>query len=370
MKRVDSFQFLRFLAALSVIFYHYGQGIWLSKTFHLFVFNGPRMFSLFYVLSGFVLTVSHIKRNIANLRDYYVSRIARIVPVYMVALFLSALLSGSVSITALFLNLTFLQAWFPPYPLSINSPAWSLSVQAFFFFIFPFILSAIQKNNLSWQKFGLIALVFYVFTQAIISNLMSADFYTGFPSPSHDLIYYFPLPHLCSFILGMAGGYLYASRPEWYNKPGYLPLFALIGAIAINFLILQYPDNLQSIAGFPLVYGASFNPLPYLLLILGLAYSQSFITRAMALPFLEKLGEISYSLYILQQPIETLYREHILTHIAGLIKIIPDGSFYIYVLLLILISFGSLYCIEKPGKKLILEINKSFQKMHWIVNTL
>jgi peptidoglycan/LPS O-acetylase OafA/YrhL len=48
---------------------------------------------------------------------------------------------------ALILNLFLLQAWFPQYVMAYNGPAWFLSVQVFFYAIFPIILYYIKKQN-------------------------------------------------------------------------------------------------------------------------------------------------------------------------------------------------------------------------------
>jgi peptidoglycan/LPS O-acetylase OafA/YrhL len=360
MKKIESLTFLRFFAALIVVVFHFGRNTGLAGYASPFIVAGPQMVSLFFVLSGFVLMVSHYRKDNETLRDYYVTRIARIIPIYMLALLLSVCLyygSNNNNVTALLLNFTFLQSWFPPYPLSLNTPAWSLSVEAFFYLTFPFILSAIKKSNISWQSLMIVSFVFYFFTQAILSGLLGSEFYTGIRSTSHDLIYYFPPSHYCSFLLGISGGLIYSKHAEWFGRTGFLPFILFIVTLCINYIALQYPGILGGLAGFPLAYASSFYSLLFLFLVLSLAYSRNVITRIMSLPFLVLLGESSYSLYILQKPMYTIYTRYILKYISVHMEISPDARFYIFVCLLIFISVMSFQFIEKPGKKIILNFN-------------
>lgn len=354
--RIEALTFLRFVAAIIVVFFHFGRNTEIANFAELFVLSGPMMVTFFFVLSGFVLMVAHYNKNKETLRNYYVARIARIVPVYMLALFLSSYLfynQGNNNITALLLSITFLQSWFPPYPLSLNGPAWSLSVEAFFYLVFPFILFAVKKSCISCKNFVILTLLFYFFTQAILSNLLSIKFYSGFPSNSHDLIYYFPLSHYCSFFLGVSGGYVYSKHTEQFNRTGFLPFIILIATLFVNYIILKYSYNISSIIGFPLAFGSSFYSLPFILLILSVAYSKSIITKLISMPFLVLLGESSYALYILQKPIYTIYNKYISSQFA----LSSNGHFYVFIFLHIFISILVFYFIEKPGKKMILNIS-------------
>ena len=360
MKRIESLTFLRFIAAFIVVMFHYGENTVIANYANPFITAGPQMVSLFFVLSGFVMTVAYYNKNDWTLRDYYISRIARIVPVYLLALSLSVYLFYGVAnnnLTALLLSLIFLQSWFPPYPLSLNTPAWSLSVEVLFYLTFPFVLFAIKKSNISWKTLAILSLLFYFFTQAILSNLLNVGFYRGYPSTSHDLIYYFPLSHYCSFLLGVSGGFVYAKHMDWFNKTGFLSFVILMSALFVNYMSLQYPSTLTKMVGFPLAYSSSFYSLLFLLLILSLAYSKNIITRIMSMPFFVLLGEASYSLYILQKPLYNIYSVYISGYIYKYLKMSPDERFYFFVFLLVAISIVSFYVIEKPGKQVILKLD-------------
>jgi peptidoglycan/LPS O-acetylase OafA/YrhL len=362
MKRIESLTFLRFIAAFIVVVFHFGQNTTLARLASPFIVSGPQMVSLFFVLSGFVMMVAHYDKGDETFLNYYVKRFARIAPIYFVALFLSACSTYGVgvnNIRALFLNITFLQSWFPPYALSINAPAWSLSVEAFFYLTFPFILFAIKKSNISWKSFTIIALLFYFFTQAILSNLLTVKFDAGYTSTAHDLIYYFPLSHFCSFILGIAGGLIYSKHPEWFNKTSIVSFLILIVTALVNYFALQRPGIISHLLGMRLAFASSFYSLFFLFLILSLTYSRNFITNIMSTTFLVILGEASYSLYILQSPIHTIYTKYISTFLLGYLNVqSPNREFLVFSLLLICVSIASLYLIERPAQKIILNLYK------------
>ena len=304
--------------------------------------------------------ISHFNKENENPKDFYITRFARIAPIYMIALaviiyWVFSPTSNTHGYPAILLNVTFLQAWFPPFPTTLNYPAWAISVEVFFYLIFPLVVWVIRKSNISWKKLAILSLAFYLFTQALMSNLLSSDFYNGFPSASHDLLYYFPPVHLCSFFLGISGGYLYVKNKERFNRPGIIPLIILLTMLLLNLYLLQYPEQLEQIVGFPLAYGSSFYSLPFLLLILSLAYSNNILTKGLSFPFFVLLGEASYSIYILQAPFHIYYEAHFSNYVSGYLGASKDMDFIVFVVLLILISILSLYLIEKPAKKLILK---------------
>ncbi len=366
MKRIKSLDFLRFFAALIVIMFHYGENTQLAQSASPLITAGPQILSIFFVLTGFVLMVAYFHKENISISNFYMTRFARIAPVYWIALALIIHWTYSATSTmngwrAALLNVTFLQAWFPPYPLSLNYPSWALSVEVFFYLIFPFILWAIKKSNISWKNLAILALLIYFITQTILNTFLRSGFYTGFPSVSHDLMFYFPLVHFCSFFLGISGGYIYVRNMDRFNQHGIIPPLLFILSLLLNFYLLQFPESLPRIAGVPLVFGASFYSLPLLLLILSLAYSSNIITRALSLPILVFLGEISYSLYIFQLPFHIYYTGHISNYLTVNLGMSQDVDFYVFLFLLILVAIISYYLIEKTAKKIILGF---YQKMN------
>jgi peptidoglycan/LPS O-acetylase OafA/YrhL len=152
---------LRFFAAFHVALFHMkeigvlrGPG-WLTA----FAGIGYVGVSFFFVLSGFILVYTYEGRNI-ELGNFWQTRFARIYPAYIFSLLLTfpffywgalklhvpffAFAGDHFWLTTL-LVLLLLQAWVPPAALSWNAVSWSLSVEAFFYALFPFALKRFAK---------------------------------------------------------------------------------------------------------------------------------------------------------------------------------------------------------------------------------
>jgi peptidoglycan/LPS O-acetylase OafA/YrhL len=353
--RIESLTFLRFAAAVVVLFFHYGQQTWLVSVASPFIISGPPMVTFFFTLSGFVMLVSHIHKP-HDLRRFYVSRAARIFPIYYVALFLTASLVLGYGLNdkySYLLSLFFLQSWIPPYPTAMNTPAWSLSVEVFFYLSFPLMLHLIRKYQPRTSHLIVLSLVVYLVSQVLLSQLLLPPISQDNPALAHDLLNYFPLSHLCSFLMGMTGGVIYVRNQQRFGQRGTRSYIVLLAASALVYFLLQHPAFLQNLLGVPLAYASSFYTWLALLLILSVAYADNAITRFLASKPMVFCGDISLSVYILQKPIHILYRDYLEAQLG----LGPDGNFYAYCALLIAISCCTYLVIEKRGSKLVFQVD-------------
>lgn len=157
--QLDQITFTRFIAALTVVFFHYGQAVFPANIPFLFenVTAGPIAVGYFYVLSGFIMSIAYYQMDVANRGKfnklkYWVARFARIYPVYLIALLIivAAKYKTLGEDWDVFLSHIFLvQSWIPGYPITLNTPGWSLSVEAFFYLCFPFLIFWVYKRELS-----------------------------------------------------------------------------------------------------------------------------------------------------------------------------------------------------------------------------
>ncbi len=155
---------LRFLAAFAVVIFHYAPRVDAYTRLNDFVKNvidqGPCAVSFFFILSGFLLGYRHLsggsRKQTAS--DFYWSRFTRLYPVYLLAFLLflpvavqryllNPLPAAAGHHTFLFsavLSCLMLQSW-TPLAQAWNGPSWSLSVEAFLYFIFPFAVPRVSK---------------------------------------------------------------------------------------------------------------------------------------------------------------------------------------------------------------------------------
>jgi peptidoglycan/LPS O-acetylase OafA/YrhL len=346
--RIEQLTFTRFIAVFAVVIFHFGTKI--------SPFNQPAVSAIFtsaylgvsylYILSGFVLIIAYQKKAATgiSLTPFFKSRFARVYPLYLLALIITILYyivdNRIYSVTDLILNLLAIQAWVPGYALSLNTPGWSVSTEIFFYLLFPFLFNFIYRK-VAFKKLFIAVLLLWLITQIVLNRGFHSAFYKGFPSASHDLLFYFPLMHLNEFLIGNITGLFFVSRidqPKQKNDWLILLLFFL-SAIGVNFItFLSFHNGL---------FALLFAPMIYLLSLNDGWINKLFIKKPLIL-----LGEISYAIFILQKPVFLFGRSY-------LPKIgISDSTtmFYCIILILILCSALSYLVIENPLRKKILSL--------------
>ncbi|MBW4888783.1 acyltransferase family protein [Mucilaginibacter sp. HMF5004] len=115
-----------------------------------------------------------------NIISYYINRLARIYPVYFIALAMTMALMVShhiIEIKAFLLGAVLMQAWVPPYAVSLNSPGWSLSVEVLFYLLFPFLLNYIYQKN-HFKRTAIIVIAFWCISQYVYHSLLYSPFIT------------------------------------------------------------------------------------------------------------------------------------------------------------------------------------------------
>ncbi len=307
--RLPALTSVRFVAAFHVALFHMNE---------IGVLSGPRWLKLiagigyvgvsfFFVLSGFILVYTYAGRNLV-LRDFWQTRFARIYPAYLFALLLTLpfWIFGALKMhipmfdfgehhfaLATSLVLLLLQSWVPGAALSWNSVSWSLSVEAFFYFLFPFLLVRFGRfsRKLLWTLipacwiFGLaISGGFLALRPAGAPYVSSADW-----SAAVNFVKFFPLVRLPEFLMGMACGFLFL-RSERNPKLAW-PLVALgLLGVAATALASRYVPYLM-------VHTAMSGPA-FAALVYGIALEPKWIgwlnNRLLVL-----FGDASYSFYLL-----------------------------------------------------------------------
>lgn len=304
---------VRFFAAAAVVFFHFGRLHFRQGP--AFVQNilagGGSAVTLFFILSGFVLAYNYApsaRTGSFNKWAFWRNRFARIYPVYFLALLLTVdrmityvhqvlrpasapdIFKVLASCTTV---LTLTQAWDFNYYYAWNYPAWTLSVEMFFYLTFPWICAAVFKM----RPAGLLpaAGVFAFSGVAIVLIYLAvASGILGF-SLSHPrwMMSTLPILRLPEFILGLVLARMFLARPELRIKHrDTVSILAFLGILTV--LALRPGEGVFT--------QALLIPL-FALLIYALASGPGILSGFLSLPFLVLLGEASYALYILQVPI-------------------------------------------------------------------
>jgi len=350
--QLDQITFTRFIAALTVVFFHYGQSVFPANIPFLFenVTAGPIAVGYFYVLSGFIMAIAYYKPDKSNQKaiskkKYWLARFARIYPVYLLALLLivgAKYKDLAQNWETLPLHLLLLQSWVPGYPITLNTPGWSLSVEAFFYMCFPFLLIWVYKAGT--KPLTIFTVILWIVTQVVLLTQLNSSSYAP-KTDLHDLIYYYPLMHLNSFVAGLLVG-IYLKKNADKVQASNNTLW-LILSFALIFILIWSRPHLESLLGFKIAFTNGLLAPAFLWFIVLLARHKGTITKVLSYSWLVLLGEASYSLYILQKPIHGIYDKLVVPRLA----LSETLHFYIFLVLLIVISILSFKYFETPLRK-------------------
>lgn len=305
--RLPSLTSLRFFAAFHVFCFHVVAFRILTGNSVLYraASIGYVGVSLFFVLSGFILAYTYEGTSISPI-EFWRARFARVYPAYGFSLlaalpwFLYAATHrhwvfthwpGSLKLGML-LQVFLLQAWHPALALMWNPVSWSLSVEAFFYLLFPFLLKRLTR--LPSRVLILIGLFSWLASLAITGSLSMLNLHTLLADRDSqsfwlNLIKFNPLVRLPEFLVGMASG-LHFLHARLNPKRGFTLIGAAILWIAV---VVCFSDQLP----YASLHSGLLAPV-FASLIYGLALQPRFPAFLTAGPMI-LLGEASYSFYLL-----------------------------------------------------------------------
>lgn len=227
--RLDSLSGLRFVAALLVFGHHIGsQGTLVTSA--PFLNPGAVGVSFFFVLSGFLLTWTAREGDSKNL--FWRRRFARVYPAYAVAWIVVAtyklVFENGLHGTDLF-ALSLMQDWIPQERFYFGATAvfWSLSCEAFFYFVFPFLLPLLARLSARQRLVMVGGIAVVVLVIAFIVNPMMRG------TVGNWFLYIFPPVRALEFVVGILFAlHLRAGKAPHVPLPAALVLFAVAYAVA------------------------------------------------------------------------------------------------------------------------------------------
>ena len=297
---------LRFVAALWVLLHHaLPRGASGSFTDAIGA-TGWLGVSLFFVLSGFLLTVRYAPQGAlrGTRRRFWLERVARLAPTYALSLVFAAALfvrearveqfTGGRIAGVVASVLSVQQAWRPETACAWNCPAWSLSVEFWFYLAFPILVVLaggwMMRRHRALR--GLLVLLLALAAAATIFPWVESAG-AGWRLPVYSLS---PLARWPEFLAGiglagMIGGWAPAS-----SRPG-LALVAAGIAWLVGTVALRAPVQLAQLHLLPVA-------LPGFVLVIAGCWA----LREQSVPVLGSatavlLGESSYALYLFHAPL-------------------------------------------------------------------
>lgn len=352
MKRLNQFQPVRFITAVLIVAFHFGADYFPFNVYPISIVSiiGGELVSFFFVLSGFILTMVYYPKpgEKISFLPFIVRRLSRIYPIYLVAILamMPFQLSGASppSLRDYLLDITFLQTWLSPFEDMINWPAWALSVIFSFYVLFPFVLNWLSSKGLRFSIWAITS--FWVASQVMFHLVLYADV-RGLYTFLEEFLRKFAFFHLNTFFIGMLGGMIFLKYKD-KKTDSKQNLLWLSVSILLLFVYFFYGTVEHKILGVPVNYRHGLLAPLYLAYIYFLARDTSALSSFLSKRAFFVLGEVSFSIYLLQLPMKMIYQNYLVAPLNEHFPWMAHYHFYLYLLLLIGLSVIFYHLIERP----------------------
>ena len=293
--------------------------------------------SLFFVLSGFILTYTYRQAGArVGTRRFLWARLARVYPVYLVSLavaypFFSHRTPEAVAHRLAPFVIALVQAWLPGGACKWNCPGWTLSAEMFFYLLFPVALAFLERLQPSRRW----AVTLACWAGAVVVNVCVSTLFPRNPQLT-IVMEYLPAIRFPEFALGVVAG---MSFIDGYRLR--VSSAAVLCTTACALLVVGYLPYL-------VVHNGLLGPL-FAALVLAIAGGESRIERHLSTRTMVFAGRASYAVYLLHVPIYDVLRQA-LKH-GGVSIDVSWGAFGAYLIVLAAASAIVLTCVEEPARK-------------------
>jgi peptidoglycan/LPS O-acetylase OafA/YrhL len=320
--------------------------------------------SFFFVLSGFILAVSHRERLLdqssgLDRRRFLLRRIARIYPTYLFALLLLLPLAlyapwgastgafpdaaGAGKLGTGLLHLAMVQAWWPPVTLSWNLPGWSVSVEIACYFAFLLLaknIARLQRRDRWLLAAGLWAgsLAMTLAYTRLAPEAVTVDADTS--APLINIVKLWPPSRVPEFLFGVTLGLLWSERRAPTAPCG-------LGVVAVGVILLALTH--ARALPYAMLHNALLLPV-FGALLWAVASARGRLARILGSAPFVSVGKSTYGLYILQMPL--MYWLLLASQKAG----VSLGGFRflaVFVPLVIAMTFVVRVTVERHGGRLL-----------------
>ncbi|MGO9324331.1 MAG: acyltransferase family protein [Terracidiphilus sp.] len=342
---------LRCFAAVNIVLFHFSNPQWFG--FLAPVINaGFISVSYFILLSGFVLAYNYSERarnGELDRKRFWEARFTRIYPIYFLSLLLSlGQLSGEYPThtkamfwTGVVLTPLLLQGFVPAVSTFLNTPAWTMSAEAAYYVLFPFVAKWKRPERMAPHIMKMAGVWALGLVPGALYMAFNPD---GIAHPDRwsygpwlQALKYTPYTHVFSFVFGV----MLADLDRMIARTAHLRLWlGIIGFGGIYGLL-----SMGSLVPYAIIHDGVLMPL-FGCIVLGLA-GENPLAHALGIRPLVFVGEASYCLYLLHFSLWNLIHNSHVLDALGLARFDPWIS---YVLLIGLAIFA-LYFIEKPAQR-------------------
>ena len=360
---------LRCFAAINIVLFHFSNPQWFNFNFYFpapfftrslhvplllapVVNAGFISVSYFILLSGFVLGYNYNERARNGELDrnrFWEARFTRIYPIYLLSLLLAlgnlrseyATHTHAMFWTGVVLTPLLVQGWVPAVATFLNTPAWTMSAEAFYYMIFPWLAR--------WKKPERVAPYVAKLAGVWVLGLTPGALYMAFNpdgiahpdrwsyGPWLWALKYTPYAHVFSFVFGVMLANLNAMIPRASHVRLWLGLIGFGGIYGIL--------SLGPLVPYAIIHDGLLMPL-FAFIVLGLA-GENPLAKALGVRPLVFVGEASYCLYLLHFNLWNMIHG---SHLLDILRLSRFDPWLSYVLLIAL-ALLTLHLIEKPAQR-------------------
>jgi peptidoglycan/LPS O-acetylase OafA/YrhL len=304
-RRLDALDSLRGFASLSVVFLHFSllaPLVWLGRTPARIILGGHEAVILFFVLSGYVLTLQ-VSGKHYTYAGYLVKRVCRIYLPYLVAMIAMLLVTRIIPARQVPLGTFFESSWvahldiktvaaqmfllFPFDSRIINPVVWSLSYEMRISLVFPFIVALMPY-------FGIVRTLIASFAGSVVVAVVMIHSGTDLKLASLNTAWLPTFHYTFMFACGCALALSRTSIANWFAKFKYYGATFLVIATAYSGAFKL--SNMHHLKVAPFLWDWLVTASVCGLIII-LANPNRISDAARWYPF-KFLGNVSYSLYL------------------------------------------------------------------------
>ena len=360
---------IRALAILIIVWYHFWQQNWISPTIGSFSIDyipryGYLLVDMMILISGFCLFIPYAramvyKDKMPKMKDFYIKRIARIVPSYYLALiifFIFWLLGRGIFNGFFFkdtiMHLLFVHNWSSDTLLytCFNGVLWTVAIEVQFYLIFPFIAKMFTKKPIITY---VIMMAMGIFCTWIIKSNVT----------SNNLSFY--VNHFLTFIPVFANGILASWLYMLYTKKkkrniitDLLFMIMSISCIMVYCYLVKHigSENIQVWQ----LNNRILLSIVFTVFIISTLLSSRIYQKIFNNPFMKYICVISFNLYIYHQFIAVKLKEYRIPYYSGDIPPNMTGDtkwqwtyFILCIVISLIVASIITYFFEKPMANLI-----------------
>ena len=343
---------LRGLAILMVIVFHCTANFEALEPFHRIIIYGQMGVQLFFVISAYTLCLSYERRRDEkhSVINFYLRRFFRIAPMYYLGILIyfsvrvfifhqsKGNIVGDYTWQHVLANIFFIHGFYAAANNNIVPGGWSIGTEMAFYVIFPLLYYVYEKIRLVHRWHIIIAIL-----SAGIIQLLTFELGRLTPQSlgNNSFYYYSIFNQLPVFLTGISGYWMMKELGDKLLK--FKKMIPVLFVVLCLFSVARFEHHFLTTIS-PFISAVSF----FLLIPILKFYPQ------LQLSFLAKIGENSYSMYILHFLFAYLLSGNIAMNLSPY-----WGVQFIFPIVCIISVVGSYYLarftgrwLEKPGIRL------------------